>query len=71
MFVETKKIIWSHDVTFCKNSIIEKHLKDGPSGRIEQSGVIMDESSKSPMTDFHDEDKDGGEEDDDDDALSI
>ena len=54
MSIKTK-IAQSLDVTFSKNSMIDSHLKDGPSRRIEQKGVIMDKPSKSPMINVDDE----------------
>lgn len=44
-------------VTFCEDSTLASHLDDSPSGRIQESGVIVDKSSKSCIIDLDDEDR--------------
>ena len=65
MSLETKKIIRARDVTFCENSKVEDNLDDGPCWRSGDKPAIVDQSSKSPVIDIVDEDKDdkdGGDE---------
>ena len=63
MSVETKKILRSRDVTFLQDSTLQGASVDGPSGRNEDNGVIMDQSTKTPIVvlSHEDEDKDDGE----------
>ena len=61
MLLETKKIIRSRDVNFCKDSRVEGHLDNGHSGRSEG---IVDQSYKFPIIHVIDEgdgDEDGNE----------
>lgn len=55
MSMETKKIIWPYDMTFCKDSMVEGHLEDGPNQRIEEWSDILDKSLISPIIDIDDE----------------
>ena len=66
MSLETKKIIRSHDVSFCEDSKVEGHLDDGPSGKSEG---IVDQSSKSSI--IHVIDESESDEDGDDDTPLV
>ena len=59
--METKKILRSCDVTFVEDSTRQGALVDGPSGRTQDSGVVMDQSTKTPIVVFDDEDELDGE----------
>ena len=61
MWVKTKKILQSRDVTFCEDSTPQGHLVDGPNGRNEVKGVIMDQSTNTPIVVLDDEDEDEGD----------
>ena len=55
MSVETKKILRSRNVTFVEDSTPQGASMDGPSGRIEDNGVVVDQPTDTLIIDLKDE----------------
>ena len=55
MSKETNKILGSDDMTFVEDSTPQRALVDGPSGRIEDNGVVVDQPTDTFIVGVEDE----------------